>query len=92
MVDALEIKVKAASQLGKPDLAADSLRVLEINFPQRAAALKSHLRESPSCQTGRWQQIDQFRREKDQFLHNQSPKTFRLSVSFPRNFTVNLQS
>jgi len=40
VVDALEIKVKAAHKLGKADLAADSLRVLEANFPQRAAALK----------------------------------------------------
>jgi outer membrane protein assembly factor BamD len=40
IVDALEIKVKAANNLGKPDLAADSLRVLESNFPQRAAKLR----------------------------------------------------
>ncbi|MDD5394568.1 MAG: outer membrane protein assembly factor BamD [Thiothrix sp.] len=40
VIDALEIKVRAANKLGKPDLAADSLRVLELNFPQRAAALK----------------------------------------------------
>lgn len=40
VIDALVIKVKAARQLGKPDLAADSLRVLELNFPQQAASLK----------------------------------------------------
>ena len=40
IVDALEIKVQAANNLGKPDLAADSLRVLETNFPQRAAKLR----------------------------------------------------
>ncbi|EIJ36458.1 outer membrane protein assembly factor BamD [Thiothrix nivea] len=44
IIDALEIKVKAAHNLGKPDLAADNLRVLEMNFPQRAAALKASLR------------------------------------------------
>lgn len=41
VIDALEIKVRAAQQLGKADLAADSLRVLEANFPERAAKLKS---------------------------------------------------
>ncbi len=40
VIDALVIKVKAAEKLGKPDLAADSLRVLELNFPERAASLK----------------------------------------------------
>lgn len=40
IIDALEIKVRAAYKLGKPDLAADSLRVLQLNFPQRAANLK----------------------------------------------------
>ncbi|OQW98291.1 MAG: outer membrane protein assembly factor BamD, partial [Thiothrix lacustris] len=44
IVDALEVKVKAAHYLGKPDLAADNLRVLELNFPERAAALKAQLR------------------------------------------------
>jgi len=44
IADALEIKVKAAHKLGKPDLAADNLRVLELNFPERAAALKAQLR------------------------------------------------
>ncbi|WML91058.1 outer membrane protein assembly factor BamD [Thiothrix lacustris] len=44
VVDALEIKVKAAHNLGKPDLAADNLRILELNFPARAAALKAQLR------------------------------------------------
>lgn len=44
IVDALEIKVLAAHNLGKPDLAADNLRVLELNFPERAAALKAQLR------------------------------------------------
>ncbi|MGB3916434.1 outer membrane protein assembly factor BamD [Thiothrix litoralis] len=44
VVDALEIKIKAAHNLGKPDLVADNLRVLELNFPQRAAALKAQLR------------------------------------------------
>jgi outer membrane protein assembly factor BamD len=44
IVDALEIKIKAAYNLGKPDLAADSLRVMELNFPERAAALKAQLR------------------------------------------------
>ncbi|MGB0845491.1 MAG: outer membrane protein assembly factor BamD [Thiolinea sp.] len=37
VIDALEIKIRAAKQLGKNDLAADSLRVLQTNFPQRAA-------------------------------------------------------
>lgn len=41
VLDALEIKVLAAQQLGKPDLAADNLRVLELNAPERAAALKA---------------------------------------------------
>ena len=41
VIDALEIKIKAAQQLGKNDLAADSLRVLEANYPERAARLKS---------------------------------------------------
>lgn len=41
VIDALEIKVRAAQQLGKADLAADSLRVLEANFPERAAKLKA---------------------------------------------------
>lgn len=41
IIDALEIKVRAAQQLGKADLAADSLRVLEANFPERAARLKA---------------------------------------------------
>ena len=41
VIDALEIKVKAAQQLGKSDLATDSLRVLEANFPERAAKLKA---------------------------------------------------
>ncbi len=40
IIDALEIKVLAARQLGKSDLAADSLRVLQLNFPERAAKLK----------------------------------------------------
>lgn len=44
IIDALEIKVKAAHHLGKPDLAADSLRVLELNFPERAASVKTQLR------------------------------------------------
>lgn len=44
VLDALEIKVKAATQLGKPDLAAANLRVLELNAPQRAAALKAAIR------------------------------------------------
>jgi outer membrane protein assembly factor BamD len=44
IVDALEVKVRAAHNLGKPDLAADNLRVLELNFPERAAALKAQLR------------------------------------------------
>lgn len=44
IVEALEIKVKAAHHLGKPDLAADNLRVLELNFPERAAAIKAQLR------------------------------------------------
>ena len=44
VVDALEIKIKAAQNLGKPDLVTDNMRVLELNFPQRAAALKAQLR------------------------------------------------
>ena len=44
IIDALVIKIQAAYNLGKPDLAADSLRVLETNFPERAAALKAQLR------------------------------------------------
>ncbi len=40
VIDALEIKIQAARNLGKNDLAADSLRVLELNFPQRAAQLR----------------------------------------------------
>ncbi|MEZ5448297.1 MAG: outer membrane protein assembly factor BamD [Thiolinea sp.] len=40
VIDALEIKVQAARKLGKNDLAADSLRVLQSNFPQRAARLQ----------------------------------------------------
>ena len=40
MLDALEIKVLASRRLGKNDLAADNLRVLEANSPERAAALK----------------------------------------------------
>ena len=40
VVDALEIKILAAQQLGKADLAADSMRVLEANYPERAARLK----------------------------------------------------
>ena len=40
IIDALEIKIKAAKNLGKNDLAADSLRVLQTNFPQRAAQLQ----------------------------------------------------
>lgn len=44
VIDALEIKIQAAHELGKPDLAADNLRVLELNAPQRAAALKRKLR------------------------------------------------
>ena len=43
VIDALAIKIQAAQQLGKPDLAADSLRVLEANFPQRAAQLRRQL-------------------------------------------------
>lgn len=37
IIDALVIKIKAAQQLGKNDLAADSLRVLKTNFPAQAA-------------------------------------------------------
>lgn len=44
VIEALKIKVLAAHNLGKSDLAADSLRVLEANFPQHAAALKAKLR------------------------------------------------
>ena len=40
IIDALEIKIKAARNLGKNDLAADSLRVMQMNFPQRAAQLQ----------------------------------------------------
>lgn len=41
IIDALEIKVRSAQQLGKADLATDSMRVLEANFPERAAKLKA---------------------------------------------------
>nr|CAA6830495.1 MAG: Probable component of the lipoprotein assembly complex (forms a complex with YaeT, YfgL, and NlpB) [uncultured Thiotrichaceae bacterium] len=37
IIDALVIKIKAARQLGKNDLAADSLQVLKSNFPEQAA-------------------------------------------------------
>ncbi len=40
VIEALEVKVTSARQLGKNDIAADSLRVLEANFPERAARLK----------------------------------------------------
>lgn len=40
IIEALEIKITAARNLGKNDLAADSLRVLETNFPQRAAKFR----------------------------------------------------
>ena len=40
IIDALEIKINAARSLGKNDLAADSLRVLQSNFPDRAAKLQ----------------------------------------------------
>lgn len=39
IIDALVIKIKAARQLGKNDLAADSLKVLQANFPEQAAKL-----------------------------------------------------
>lgn len=44
IIDALEIKVRSARQLGKFDIAADNMRVLETNFPERAARLKAQLR------------------------------------------------
>ncbi len=37
IIEALVIKIKAARQLGKDDLAADSLQVLKTNFPEQAA-------------------------------------------------------
>ena len=40
VVDALEIKVTAARNLGRTELAADNLRVLEANFPDRAARFR----------------------------------------------------
>ncbi len=39
IIEALVIKIKAARQLGKNDLAADSLQVLKTNFPDQAAKL-----------------------------------------------------
>ncbi|CAA6815031.1 MAG: Probable component of the lipoprotein assembly complex (forms a complex with YaeT, YfgL, and NlpB) [uncultured Thiotrichaceae bacterium] len=39
IIEALVIKIKAARQLGKNDLAADSLQVLKTNFPEQAAKL-----------------------------------------------------
>ncbi len=39
IVEALEVKIQAARKMGKADLAADSLQVLQSNFPDRAAAL-----------------------------------------------------
>lgn len=43
IIDALEIKVLASHALGKEDLAADNLRVLELNYPERAATLRQEL-------------------------------------------------
>ncbi|HPE61756.1 MAG TPA: outer membrane protein assembly factor BamD [Thiolinea sp.] len=40
VMDALEIKVTAARNLGRTELAADNLRVLEANFPDRAARFR----------------------------------------------------
>ncbi|MFZ1234620.1 MAG: outer membrane protein assembly factor BamD [Thiofilum sp.] len=40
VIDALEIKITAARKMGKPDLAADNLKVLEANFPERAAKFR----------------------------------------------------
>ena len=40
VIDALEIKIRAAKNLGKNDLAADNLRVLQANFPERAAQFR----------------------------------------------------
>lgn len=39
IIDALEVKIKAARRMGKNDLAADSLQVMRTNFPERAAQL-----------------------------------------------------
>jgi outer membrane protein assembly factor BamD len=39
VIEALELKIKAAQQMGKNDLAADSYQVLKNNFPERAAQL-----------------------------------------------------
>ncbi|WP_245539476.1 outer membrane protein assembly factor BamD [Thiofilum flexile] len=40
VIDALEIKIVTARKMGKPDLAADNLKVLEANFPERAAKFR----------------------------------------------------
>jgi outer membrane protein assembly factor BamD len=40
VIDALEIKITAARALGKDDIAATNLRVLETNFPERARKFK----------------------------------------------------
>ncbi|HHC73558.1 MAG TPA: outer membrane protein assembly factor BamD [Thiothrix sp.] len=40
VIDALEIKIRAARQLGKNDLADANLRVLQQNFPERAAKFR----------------------------------------------------
>lgn len=39
VVDALVIKMQASEKLGKKDLAAATRRVIELNFPKRAASL-----------------------------------------------------
>lgn len=40
VIDALEIKIVSARKMGKVDIAADSLKVLELNFPERAAKFR----------------------------------------------------
>lgn len=40
VVDALEIKIQTARKMGKDDIAATNLRILEANFPERAKRYK----------------------------------------------------
>jgi outer membrane protein assembly factor BamD len=40
VIDALEIKIISARKMGKVDIAADSVKVLELNFPERAAKFR----------------------------------------------------
>lgn len=40
VIDALVIKMRASEKLGKPQIAAATRRVIELNFPKRAASLR----------------------------------------------------